>query len=123
MTPERLAAIKEHFKNPPSASCNREWALEVIEALERVLSEEAMKAAHPLMMIESGPSLGIDVAGNEHFAAPPPPPAARELSVALTEKDLTEMLATTPSVNDPRRHAVPPVIIDDRPQPKKKGKR
>lgn len=38
MTPERLAHIRAHFKNPPSASCNAQWALEVCDALESLLA-------------------------------------------------------------------------------------
>lgn len=34
VSPERLAQLKAHILNPPSASLNRDWMLELVAALE-----------------------------------------------------------------------------------------
>ena len=40
MTPERLAEIRAHILNPPSASLNREWMLELVAEVERAMTRE-----------------------------------------------------------------------------------
>lgn len=42
MDPKRLAQIRQHFTHPPSASCNREWALELCDEVERLWSRHGI---------------------------------------------------------------------------------
>lgn len=39
MTPERLAHIRAHFKNPPSATCSAELALELCDEVALLMGE------------------------------------------------------------------------------------
>jgi hypothetical protein len=57
MSPERLAQIKAHFTNPPSASCNAEWALEVIAALEALMPRAADPAIAAMRRLERDPAM------------------------------------------------------------------
>jgi len=77
VTPARLAQIREHFRNPPSASCDRMLGLELCDALEGLLV--------------------------------PPPYVVVDM-------------AALPLLNE---HELTPgaVVIDDRPEPKKKAKK
>lgn len=70
MTPERLAHIKAHITNPPSASLNREWMMELVEAVEH------SHAAPPVVVLRAPlPS-----------PRPSPPSVVAPIAAAIDEK-------------------------------------
>ena len=93
MTPERLAEIRAHFKNPPSASCNAQWGLELCDALEEII------ATRPVLV----PAFTV----------------VEDPTMPLTEVVLKTSTEEVRIVNLAPPDA--PVIIDDR--PKKKAKK
>lgn len=100
MTPERLAQIREHIRNPSSASLNRDWMMELVDEV----------AAHvaPLSTLIT-PVVPIPAE-----LLPEGLPVVHSATVGVVSAIDHEAKAVTISA---------PVVIDDRPAPKKKGKK
>lgn len=103
MTPERLAQMEAHFKNPPSASCNSEWALELIAEVRRLTSADAERERHPLMVAEfpnTLATLGDDhakhVAAHAELRASVLTPDERAEEARIGAEKIREHLALTP---------------------------
>lgn len=95
MSPERLEQLKQHIRNPSSASLNREWMLELVDEVERLRAPLSITEA-----VERILPAPVTVPDNL-------PPGA----VALKRRD-------PPLLDDNGL-----VIVDDRPKAKKGGKK
>lgn len=91
MSPERLAQLRAHFKNPPSSSCNAEWALELCDEVARLTLAQALEVT----LLTGG--------------------AVARIDDALPAPDKPAVTLVSTSTPEPA-----PIVIDDRPKKKAK---
>lgn len=83
MTPDRLAFLKEHIRNPPSVALNREWMMELVEALENRGCVVPVASPEPVLSTLTSPVVPI-------------PPETLPVGLPEIEGGTIGMVAVTP---------------------------
>lgn len=105
MNLKRLAEIEAHFRNPPSASCNTELALEVIAELRPFVLAAEPKAALHAELDAMGAKLDLGVKDALTHDAHPEHDAIAEAKEHAAAIDLADHLAAAPTPpHSPKAH-------------------